>query len=254
MELLTFEPPRDRDGLIRLADSLPTLRKGSRGSEVRALQLLVGAEDDGIFGPLTQKAVKAHQKSAHVGQDGVCGPVTWFTLLVGEGENVRPPDFKQFDSRWAAKIYSASGDIKQTMRSSGCGPTAAADIIAHLRDSAVTPPDMAALALKWGCRTKTSGTAGAFFEKLAKHYNLPFKRTSDTDTVVRTLQRGGLVAVCFGPSKWTDGGHYCVLWRYAGGEFSVNDPGSSSAARTKGTYDEVKRARKAYYCFGKETK
>jgi len=63
------------------------------------------------------------------------------------------------------------------------------------------------------------------------------------------LAAGGYVVVSFRPSKWTKGGHYCVLWKDDGKTIYVNDPASSSSARAKGTYKEVKDAAKQYFCF-----
>ena len=58
------------------------------------------------------------------------------------------------------------------------------------------------------------------------------------------LAAGGYVVVSFAPSKWTSGGHYCVLWKDDGKTIYVNDPASSSSSRAKGTYSEVKKAAK----------
>lgn len=65
------------------------------------------------------------------------------------------------------------------------------------------------------------------------------------------LADGGYVVVSFRPSKWTKGGHYCVLWKDDGKTIYVNDPASASSRRAKGTYSEVKAAAKQYFCFWK---
>lgn len=69
--------------------SLPVLRKGSKGEEVRALQLLLSGrgcngdmhEPDGIFGQNTLGAVKLYQQKAGLEVDGIVGKATWSSLM-----------------------------------------------------------------------------------------------------------------------------------------------------------------------------
>ena len=68
---------------------LKVLRKGAKGSEVKALQtLLIGYGfscgsygADGSFGSATDSAVRAYQKAKGLDVDGVVGPATWKSLL-----------------------------------------------------------------------------------------------------------------------------------------------------------------------------
>lgn len=67
--------------------SMPILRRGSIGEAVQLLQsqlnLLSGQSKltvDGDFGPTTEAAVKALQKSHKLLVDGVVGPQTWVAL------------------------------------------------------------------------------------------------------------------------------------------------------------------------------
>jgi len=67
----------------------PTLRVGSHGSQVLALQrrltslgYWLGAVD-GEFGDLTRQAVVAIQKVGGLSRDGICGPVTWSRVAAG---------------------------------------------------------------------------------------------------------------------------------------------------------------------------
>jgi len=53
-----------------------TLRQGSTGSQVMAMQSVVGASADGKFGPMTKAAVMAFQSSHALTADGVVGPMT----------------------------------------------------------------------------------------------------------------------------------------------------------------------------------
>lgn len=55
----------------------PTIKLGSTGADVRYLQQRIGVGADGIFGPLTRRAVINFQKSHGLVADGVVGPKTW---------------------------------------------------------------------------------------------------------------------------------------------------------------------------------
>lgn len=58
----------------------PTLREGSRGWAVKDLQTRLNIKVDGDFGPKTEAAVRAYQKSHKLTVDGVVGPQTWSHL------------------------------------------------------------------------------------------------------------------------------------------------------------------------------
>lgn len=63
-----------------------TLRSGSRGEEVRQLQQALAAAGfspgaiDGIYGPATERAVRAFQQAKGLAVDGIAGPQTWAAL------------------------------------------------------------------------------------------------------------------------------------------------------------------------------
>lgn len=58
----------------------PTLRKGSKGDDVKRLQTALGIKSDGDFGPGTEAAVEAFQNNHGLAADGVAGPMTWKVL------------------------------------------------------------------------------------------------------------------------------------------------------------------------------
>ncbi|MDZ7961189.1 MAG: peptidoglycan-binding domain-containing protein [Aulosira sp. DedQUE10] len=65
--------------------SLPNLRFGDSGDAVRVLQRLLlnnrySVKVDGVFGALTETAVKAFQNVQNINADGVVGPRTWREL------------------------------------------------------------------------------------------------------------------------------------------------------------------------------
>jgi putative chitinase len=58
------------------SDTPPVLKKGSKGEWVKKMQKVLGATQDGDFGPGTEKAVKAWQEKNGLTPDGVVGPKT----------------------------------------------------------------------------------------------------------------------------------------------------------------------------------
>jgi N-acetyl-anhydromuramyl-L-alanine amidase AmpD len=60
---------------------MTVLRKGSKGEEVKQLQGLLHVAQDGVFGTLTEEALKAWQNENGLFPDGICGPKTWAKLL-----------------------------------------------------------------------------------------------------------------------------------------------------------------------------
>ena len=69
-------------------EDLNTIRKGSAGEDVTALQTMLArlgydcGTVDGIFGVKTVAAVRAYQAKKGLMQDGVCGPLTWGAITV----------------------------------------------------------------------------------------------------------------------------------------------------------------------------
>ncbi|MBO3140835.1 peptidoglycan-binding protein [Dermatophilus congolensis] len=58
-----------------------TLRPGSRGPAVKALQTLLRIPTDGIFGPATRNALTATQKKLRTPQTGITDPTTWKAFI-----------------------------------------------------------------------------------------------------------------------------------------------------------------------------
>ena len=77
----------DKEALgIPNTPSRPTLKKGSKGEAVKALQIFLNLNGfscgsaDGIFGTKTQNAVKAWQKANGLVSDGIIGRNSWNVL------------------------------------------------------------------------------------------------------------------------------------------------------------------------------
>ncbi|MEV6305930.1 peptidoglycan-binding protein [Actinoplanes sp. NPDC051861] len=61
------------------------VRPGSEGSAVRGLQreFRLGEGADGVYGPVTERAIRTFQQDAQLLVDGVVGPDTWQALVSG---------------------------------------------------------------------------------------------------------------------------------------------------------------------------
>lgn len=68
---------------------MQTLRKGSRGNDVRTLQRILHLFEDGIFGSITEESVKAFQRANNIPADGIVGNATWNLLLAKSDELVK---------------------------------------------------------------------------------------------------------------------------------------------------------------------
>lgn len=86
----------------RIEASWPTLRNGSTGQAVEALQTGLNAqgrygdlEVDGIFGRDTLSAVRAFQHDNGLSPDGIVGPLTWAALRATEDDE--PEEDKPVD-------------------------------------------------------------------------------------------------------------------------------------------------------------
>jgi len=60
---------------------METLKKGSKGEDVRTLQIMLGIIADGIFGSATEKSVKEYQSDNGLVADGIVGTKTWDSLF-----------------------------------------------------------------------------------------------------------------------------------------------------------------------------
>jgi N-acetylmuramoyl-L-alanine amidase len=57
------------------------IKIGSRGKDVERVQRAVGVKTDGIFGPITERAVKDYQRRHGLSVDGIVGPKSWNVMF-----------------------------------------------------------------------------------------------------------------------------------------------------------------------------
>lgn len=244
-----------KDSWTKMAEVAPTCStaKNRTSAATCALQILLGGlTADGIFGTKTKNAVAAYQSSKGLAADGICGPKTWDALITGTVVDTtkfkKPVDYKQYDSKWGSKMYSATGKKTQTVKTSGCGPTAAANVVATLKDKSVTPWTLCQLYLQKGYRTASNGTAWAAMKWTAQKYGFSkFIQTSSLATLKACLDAGGYVVCSMGPGYWTSAGHYITAWKYDKSYIYCNDPASTS--RTKQKQSDFLKQRKQFFCF-----
>ena len=67
--------------LFLSGNEYPALKRGMSGKAVKELQMLLGINADGIFGCLTETAVRLFQKQHGLTEDGIVGKNTWSELL-----------------------------------------------------------------------------------------------------------------------------------------------------------------------------
>lgn len=119
--------------------------------------------------------------------------------------------YSQEDPRWRNVMYSISGDKKQTIGTSACGPTCAAMIASTYTGKTILPTEAASFAVKHGYRTANSGTDWGFFKKFFEQFGLECRRTSSLADVKAALKAGELAIASMGPGHTTGGGHYIHL-------------------------------------------
>jgi peptidoglycan hydrolase-like protein with peptidoglycan-binding domain len=94
-----LSPPEEAQMTTATVLPFPLVRQGDQNHPVKTLQYLLRARGhsvavDGIFGPLTEAAVRAFQQQKGLAVDGIVGPNTWSALIItvkqgSQGDAVR---------------------------------------------------------------------------------------------------------------------------------------------------------------------
>lgn len=107
-----------------------TISEGSTGPDVRWAQYLLvrrtlsDDQIDGIFGPVTERAVKEFQHSANLVIDGIIGPQTWRALGGGAAE---PPTLAEGSTGAVVERLQRALNEGRGQLAPGTGPTLAVD-------------------------------------------------------------------------------------------------------------------------------
>jgi len=93
----------------------PTLRRGARGEAVEIVQAAVGVTPDGVFGPMTEAAVRNFQRHHGLVPDGIVGPKSWALMPGAENAPTGPlarvplstPEASRSRLAWGNKVSPA---------------------------------------------------------------------------------------------------------------------------------------------------
>ena len=144
---------------------------------------------------------------------------------------LKPVYYSQRDPRWADIPYTSTGNNKQTIGGSACGPTCAAMVIAELRDETVTPIETSAWSVANNYRT--IGTEHAYFVPQLVKYGIPCEYTWHADKAMAAIKKGLMVIGLAHKGLWTSGGHYILAYGIQDDKIYINDPNSLDLAKSQ---------------------
>lgn len=131
--------------------------------------------------------------------------------------------YSQVDSRWKNHSYTSVNDKSQTIGSSGCGPTSASMIVSSIKGT-ITPDKIGDLFVKYGYRSKNSGTYWSAFRAVADEFDIGYKETNSLDKAVELLRNNNYVIASCGNGLFTYGGHFIVLVSVDNNTIKIYDP------------------------------
>lgn len=136
----------------------------------------------------------------------------------------KPNFYKQTDRRWSY-VYGNGATIGRN----GCGPTAMANVISALVDSKITPVDTFRWLVSKRYISGSTGTWWAGVTEGLKHFGIKeFTVTSSAVAAKNALKSGKWVIGAVGKSRWTNGGHYILLYDINNDKLMISDSGSNS--------------------------
>ena len=134
--------------------------------------------------------------------------------------------YKQYDARWGKKYYRATAAGTSTMASSGCGPSACANV-EQFFDGSVTPWTAAQWMMAKGYATNGQGTLHSgiknYFLAMGQSCTWLTERSGnqygkDAEEYAKTfreaIKAGNYGVLLMGKSAWTDAGHYIAVVDY----------------------------------------
>lgn len=181
--------------------------------------------------------------------------------------NKRPVTYLQTDPRWKKLPYRVKGE-DATIGGSGCGPSAAAMILASMTGKTITPVDTCKWSVDHGYKALNAGTYYSYFVPQFAAYGIECKQLLGAslhnkpdhpihDQVKQYLADGYYVIALMGPKAidkngnkipgtWTSGGHYIVVWDWDD-KVRINDSASTKDKRLNGDPATFRREVKQYW-------
>ena len=170
---------------------------------------------------------------------------------------IRPVDYKQTDKKWGSLPYAVDGE-KSTIKTSGCGPTAMADVLAAIVSPYIDPVTCASWARQHGYKAYNAGTFYSYIVAQAAAFGVVARRLNTSSVygqpthaihakALAELKKGNWIIACMGKGNWTKSGHFIVAYGYENGMVYINDPASTKANRACNTWELFKSQVKVYW-------
>lgn len=175
----------------------------------------------------------------------------------------KPVSYMQTDARWKNVKYATPAE-SATIGGSGCGPTAAAMVVAEWADANETPVKACDWSMENGYKATGQGTYYSFFEPYFKKFGLVCERPNAANlyhnpgaaahlAAYNAVKRGDYVIACMGVGRWTSSGHFILWYGIDGDNVLINDPNSTAENRTRASWSFFKNEVKYYFIIRKPT-
>lgn len=238
---------------------MTTLRKGSRGAEVKQLQQLIGVTADGIFGDKTRAAVIEYQRAHNLTPDGIVGARTWAVLRGGADPRdiiIKCDDIKQSSSPHGSMIYGPNSSYS-TYANGGCGVASFAIVnraygyAPEGESTTKTVQRLGRYSWEHGYRIKGGGTSAGLFNTNGCKYTT----TKSVNSIEDALRAGKLVILHIKkgfPNGYGGEGHYIVAYGIQNDVVLLRDVGSSKASRQSAPLLKITTGLKNAYIMNKK--
>ncbi|MCI8965610.1 MAG: SH3 domain-containing protein [Clostridia bacterium] len=190
--------------------------EGTKNNKDFSTKKIVKIKESELEGEATfvPKTYKAQAQSNNVSGEGLS--------LLGAYQGLTY--YNQADTRWANELYTSTNNKTQTMKSSGCGPTACAMVVTASKGT-ILPTTMAKLFVDNGYRTKSDGTAWSAFSFTADYFGFnEYYTTANYNTAMEYLEKGYYVIASCSSGLFTTSGHFIFLTDLSNDTISVYDP------------------------------
>lgn len=170
-----------------------------------------------------------------------------------------PIDYMQTDPKWAGNPYRTKGE-NTTIKSSGCGTTCAAMVIASLADNKITPADTARWSMAHGYKAYHQGTFYSYFTPQMKAYGIKCAQVNYSsvyhgssgakavnEKARKAVDSGAWMICAMGKGDWTRSGHFVLWYGNKDGYAYIRDPNSRKISRRKAPLSKFQFQVKYYF-------